>query len=175
MNHEIDAIIAKLGLTPHPTEGGYFSETYRSDQSINQNALHEDYNGPRATSTAIYYLLTPDTVSAMHRLCSDEIFHFYLGDTVEQLLLYPNGSGEIIELGSNVLANQRLQSLVPRNIWQGARLKAGGTFALLGCTVAPGFDFVDYIHGDRANLQSQYPDHKDMISALTPTDPVIRD
>ncbi len=175
MHEYIREIIAKLGLIPHPTEGGYFYETYRSPDILNQSSLSPEYSGNRNVGTAIYYLLTPETVSAMHRLCSDEIFHFYLGDPVEQLLLRDDGSSEVVVLGQNILAGQVLQHVVPKNVWQGARLKAGGRFALLGCTVAPGFDFADYIHGSRDELINTHPDQTEMITALTPDNPVIQD
>jgi len=170
MQEIIAKIVKQLNLIPHPVEGGYFIETYRSQDMISAEALHPDYNGDRSTGTCIYYLLTPDTVSAMHRLCSDEIFHFYLGDPVEQLLLRPDGSSEVVTLGQDVLQGQLVQHIVPKNIWQGARLKEGGQFALLGCTVAPGFDFSDYVHGDRTELKQSFPQHADLIHALTPPD-----
>ena len=117
-------------------------------------------------AAAIYYLLTPDTFSALHRLQSDEIFHFYLGDPVEMLQLGPDGA-RIITLGTDLAAGQQPQHLVPRGIWQGSRLVAGGSLALLGCTVSPGFDYADYEHGDRAVLMAQYPGHAEMIRQLT--------
>lgn len=167
MDTDIQALIAALRLEPHPTEGGYFVETYRSAERLDSHAIDARYGGARAVSTAIYYLLTPQTVSAMHKLASDEVFHFYLGDAVEQLRLYPDGSSEIVVLGSDVAAGERPQSVVPMGVWQGAHLKPGGRFALLGCTVAPGFDFADYEHGDRAALTAAWPDRAALIAALT--------
>ncbi len=160
-------IISLLNLVPHPEEGGYFSETYRCSEHINNDALPGYYDGDRCHSTAIYYLLTPDTFSAIHRLQSDEIFHFYLGDPVEMLQLAPDGSGKIVTLGSDIINGQSPQVLVEKNIWQGARLKKGGKFALLGCTVAPGFEFVDYEHGQKAQLLDQYPQFQELINSLT--------
>src|SRR5207249_3960045 len=100
------------------------------------------YSGDRSVSTAIYYLLTPGTFSALHRLKSDEIFHFYAGSPVKMLQLHEDGRGEEIILGSDVLAGQQPQVLVRRGVWQGSYLLPGGEFALLGCTVAPGFEYV---------------------------------
>src|SRR3972149_1810437 len=94
-----EEVKALLRLTPHPAEGGYFTETYRSEERVAEGALPARYAGARAFGTAIYYLLTPDTVSAMHRLASDEVFHFYLGDPVEMLHLFPDGSGRVVTLG----------------------------------------------------------------------------
>ncbi|MBN2751084.1 MAG: cupin domain-containing protein [Rhodospirillaceae bacterium] len=169
-----EKLIATLGLIPHPNEGGYFKETYRSTQKWGRSTLSEEYGGERSVGTAIYYLLTPNTLSALHRVQSDEMFHFYLGDPVEQLRLFPNGTGEIVTIGSDILAGETPQTLVPRTVWQGAQLKPGGRFALLGCTVNPGFEFADYEHGDRAALITQWPEHAGLITALTPPDPVIR-
>jgi len=162
-----DEIITRLGLKPHPKEGGFFSETYRADETIPTENLPGRYGGSRAFGTCIYYLLTPRTFSAIHRLQSDEIFHFYLGDPVEMLQLLPDGNGKVMVIGPDLLTGMTPQVVVPRGVWQGARLAAGGEFALLGCTVAPGFDYADYEHGRRADLIDQYPDFWEKIIALT--------
>ncbi|HZP37191.1 MAG TPA: cupin domain-containing protein [Methylomirabilota bacterium] len=164
----VEALCALLGLVPHPVEGGFFRETYRSADLVPSDALPARYRGPRAAATAIYYLLTPDTVSAMHRLATDEIFHFYLGDPVEMLQLRPDGSHRVAILGPDLDAGQRPQIVVPRGVWQGARLVPGGRFALLGTTVAPGFDYADYETGERAALLAGHPHARDLIIALTP-------
>ena len=109
-----EEVKALLRLTPHPAEGGYFTETYRSEERVAEGALPARYAGARAFGTAIYYLLTPDTVSAMHRLASDEVFHFYLGDPVEMLHLFPDGSGRVVTLGTDLLQWMRPQAVVPR-------------------------------------------------------------
>ncbi|KZB51360.1 hypothetical protein AUP42_18055 [Thalassospira lucentensis] len=159
----IENLIEKLGLQPHP-EGGFYAETFRALETCNPG---NRYLGVRSTGTAIYYLLTPDTFSGMHILTSDEIFHHYLGDPVEQLQLYADGSHRLVEIGNDLLAGQKPQMIVPKNVWQGARLKQGGKFALLGCTVAPGFDFADFAMGKRADLSSKWPAAATMIAALT--------
>lgn len=161
-----DDIIAHLRLQPHPKEGGYFRETYRDAESFAASALPSRYGGARAASTAIYYLLTPGTYSALHRLQTDEVFHFYLGGPVRMLQLWPDGSGRTILLGPDLLAGQQPQLVVPRGVWQGSLLESGD-FALLGCTVAPGFDYADYETGRRAELLSQYPEFADLITRLT--------
>ena len=160
-------LIRALGLEPHPKEGGYFVETYRSAGEIPPAVLGVPYRGPRAYSTAIYFLLTPDTFSAMHRLPTDEIFHFYLGDPVEMLQLHPDGTVRHAMLGADVSAGVCPQLLVPGGVWQGSRLCAGGAFALMGTTVAPGFDFADYETGEGQALIAAYPDARKMITALT--------
>ncbi len=163
----VEEIIALLKLKPHPKEGGFFSETYRASGSIPPGALPSRYVGPRTFGTCIYYLLTPATFSAMHRLQSDEIFHFYLGDPVEMLQLLPDGTGQTIVLGTDLHAGMQPQVIVTRGVWQGSRLVAGGKFALLGCTVAPGFEFADYEHGRRSDLIGSYPQFREKIAALT--------
>jgi predicted cupin superfamily sugar epimerase len=113
----------------------------------------------------MYYLLTPDTFSALHRLPTDEVFHFYLGDPVEMLQLYSDGSGRVVTLGPDLGAGQQLQAIVPRGVWQGSTLRAGGAWALLGTTVAPGFDFEDYEAGLEP-LAEQYPAFAERIRRL---------
>jgi predicted cupin superfamily sugar epimerase len=156
-----------LNLVPLSIEGGYYAETYRSADMIPQKCLHSRYSGPRAVGTAIYYLLEPGTLSEIHRVASDEIFHFYLGDPVEMLQLWPDGSAKRVLIGSDIEKGIAPQLVVPHGVWQGARLVAGGMFALLGCTVSPGFDYTDYESGSRQLLSEAYPEHKDMICALT--------
>jgi predicted cupin superfamily sugar epimerase len=159
-------IISMLRLEAHP-EGGYFTETYRSGESVARAHLPSRYGGNRPFGTAIYYLLTPDSFSSMHRLSSDEIFHFYLGDPVELLELHPDGRGEIILLGSGLAKGMAPQAVVPAGVWQGARLVPGGTYALLGTTVAPGFDFGDFEIGVRAALIERHSSSAELITALT--------
>ena len=161
-------VIRLLDLQPHPAEGGYFAETYRAGETLSAATLPGRYGGERAHGTAIYYLLTADSVSAMHRLASDEVFHFYLGDAVEMLHLFADGSVATALLGNDLESGERPQAVVPRGVWQGARLRPGGRFALMGTTVAPGFDFADFELGGRAALTGAYPAHADMIAALTP-------
>jgi predicted cupin superfamily sugar epimerase len=164
-----DELIRQLGLQPHPKEGGFFRETYRSGDAWPASALPARYPGARSASTAIYYLLTPNTYSALHRLQTDEIFHFYLGDPIRMLQLEPDGQGSTVVLGPDVGAGQQLQVVVPRGVWQGSCLETGGAFALLGCTVAPGFEYADYESGVRQSLLTQYPAFADMICRLTPS------
>jgi uncharacterized protein len=161
------SLIALLGLAPHPREGGHFAETYRSDERVPPGALPARYAGARALGTAIYYLLTPETLSPLHRLASDEIFHFYLGDPVEMLLLHPDGSSGVALLGTDLAGGMRPQRVVPRGVWQGARLRPGGRWALLGTTVAPGFEYADYEDGRREELLAAYPAQTRLIEALT--------
>ncbi len=162
-------IISHLGLEPLHVEGGYFRETYRSPESLTASCLPPRYGSAHGFCTAIYYLLTDeaDSFSALHRLRSDEVFHFYLGEPVEMLFLRPDGSSESVILGPDILHGQQVQFVIPRGFWQGARLLEGGRFALLGATVAPGFDYADLELGNREELAARYPDRAALIRALT--------
>ena len=162
-----EEIKEKLGLEAHPREGGYFRQTWKSVEELPQSALPSRYSGARAAGTAIYYLLEPSTFSEMHKLISDEVFHFYLGDPVEMLQLWPDGSSRTVSLGNDILCGESLQLVVPQGVWQGSRLIPGGKVALLGCTVSPGFDYADYETGKREELTRQYPDATERIQALT--------
>lgn len=156
-------LVARLGLEPHPAEGGYFRETYRSTARFRPGP---PFPGERSVSTAIYYLLTADTYSAMHRLPGDEIFHHYLGGPVEMLLLEPDGTSEVVTLSSDFAIGQP-QRIVAGGVWQGSRLLAGAEYALLGTTMAPGFEFADYETGSE-ELLARYPEREAMIRSLLP-------
>jgi predicted cupin superfamily sugar epimerase len=149
-------VIELLSLEPLPREGGFYRETYRSAVRV----------GHKAASTAIYYLLTPDTCSALHRLPTDEVYHFYAGGPV-RLLILGQGNGRVVALGADLAAGLRPQAVVPAGAWQGSYLDSGD-FALLGTTMAPGFDFSDYEPADRAALLREYPGFADLIVRLTP-------
>lgn len=169
MSDRIDAAFLKetLHLEPLPEEGGFFRETYRAGLSLSSECLSGLYAGERSAATAIYYLLTPDSFSAMHRLRSDEIFHFYLGDPVHMLQLHPDGAAENITIGVDLTAGHRPQVVVAAGSWQGAALAEGGRFALLGTTVAPAFEFEDFELGQRAELIRRYPAVAAAITRLT--------
>lgn len=141
-------------------EGGYFIETYRTQEKC----------GNRSLSTAIYFLLTDETFSEMHRLPGDEMFHFYFGDPVEHIQLFPDGSGKIITIGNDIVAGHEPQVLVSGGVWQGSRLVEGGRMALMGTTMSPGFEFKDYESGDSEALVAAFPEFKDLILALSRQD-----
>lgn len=162
-----DEIRALLGLTPLPVEGGLYVESWRSDETLAAGALPARYGGARAIGTAIYYLLTPGVFSAMHRVRSDEIFHFYMGDPVEALLLPVGEAGRVVTLGHDLAAGMRPQLVVRRGVWQGLALRAGGAWALLGTTVAPGFDPADFELGRREPLAAEFPAHAAHVTRLT--------
>jgi len=150
-----------LKLEPHPMEGGHFRQTYMSAEKVHLE------RGTRPASTAIYYLLEEGAFSEMHMLRSDEVFHFYLGDPVEMLQLYPDGGSEVFLLGPDLAAGQHVQLLVPAGVWQGSRLAEGGKTALLGCTVSPGFDYADYRGGSFEELAERWPARREHIRVLT--------
>jgi predicted cupin superfamily sugar epimerase len=154
-------IKALLKLEPHPVEGGFYRRTYTSPGTVDLP------RGLRAQGTAIYYLLEAGTFSELHVLESDEIFHFYLGDPVEMLQLYPDGRSAVLTLGPNLAAGQQVQTVVPAGVCQGTRLIGDGKVALLGCTVTPGFDFGDYRNVRYAELTARWPEQADRIRALT--------
>jgi uncharacterized protein len=161
-----------LGLQPHPREGGCYVRTYESAELVSATAFADGrYPGERRTGTAIYYLLEKGTFSEMHRLKSDEVFHFYLGDAVEMLQLREGGDGKIIVIGNNLGRGHRPQATAERGVWQGTRLIEGGNWALLGCTVSPGFEFEDYESGTREKLCEQWPEFSEQIVALTHATP----
>ena len=164
---DIEELKALLQLTRHGQEGGFFAETYRSDLLFPNASAKEGGVKARSIATAIYYLLTPTSVSMLHRIPWDEIFHFYLGDPVEMLQLYPDGSGRRWALGSDPRKGLRPQLIVPAGVWQGSRLLPGGRFSLLGTTMAPGFEPIDFEAGEREILSAIYPEFAAEIAALT--------
>ena len=158
--------IARLGLVPHP-EGGFFRETYRSAERVAADCLPGRFAGDRALSTAIYYLLHGDAISALHRIKSDEVWHFHAGSALELVTISPRGVVSRARLGT--AADASPQAVVAAGDWFGARVVDTGSYALVGCTVAPGFDFADFELADRATLLRQFPQHRADIEALTRT------
>jgi hypothetical protein len=158
--------IEKLDLVKHP-EGGYFKEVYRSDEIIPKSALNARYGTSRRIATSIYFLLKGNQFSTFHRIQSDETWHFYVGSALELYVLNEDGSFVKHLLGRNIEDNEQLQVTITRNHWFGARVREKSGFALVGCTVAPGFDFEDFELAGREKLLRQYPQHESLILALT--------
>jgi len=161
-----DYWIEKLSLTPHP-EGGYYREIYRAPESVLKEALPERFEGSRPFSTSIFFLLKSGQVSRLHRLKSDEIWHFYEGCPVQIHLIHQDGRYSEIKLGRNSNADQVFQAVIPAGTWFGAEVLAAEGYALVGCTVAPGFDFADFELGRRDQLLSRFPRLADQIRKLT--------
>ncbi len=165
----INYLIKRYQLEELPVEGGIFFRGYLSTESIPVEHLPERYKHDHPFGTAIYYLLTddPDSFSAMHVLPTDEVYHFYLGDPVEMLQLFPDGTSQVVVLGQDLLHGQEVQVVAPAGVWQGSHLKPGGAFALLGTTMAPGYIDEDFVLGQRAELSEAYPEKKELIRTLT--------
>jgi predicted cupin superfamily sugar epimerase len=156
--------IDKLSLTPHP-EGGWFRETYRSGLALPASALQPHFQGARAASTAIYYLLTAGVFSAFHRIRSDEVWHHYAGGNLRIHVLPPDGSLRTHVLGTGP-GDGRPQLVVPAGAWFAAEPVPGVDYALVGCTVAPGFDFEDFELAEAGALSARWPRHRETIERL---------
>lgn len=164
-----DEIVERLNLKPLHVEGGLFRQTYVASDEISAEALPAHYGRAKSACTAIYFLLTnqPDSFSALHRLPTDEIYHFYIGDSVEMLLLHADGMSDVVRLGHNLAQGEHVQFVAPAGVWQGSRLIEGGEYALMGTTMAPGYDDLDYEGGDAEELERSYPDRSEFIRQLT--------
>lgn len=163
---EAAAWVRRLKLRPHP-EGGWFRETYRSAQSIPASGLPARFGGARAISTAIYFLLPGGAYSAFHRIRSDELWHFHAGDPLTIHVIASDGCLSRIRLGADPRWGARFQASVPAGAWFAAELGPRGRYALVGCTVAPGFDFCDFELAERGALMSAFPRHRALIGRLT--------
>ena len=163
-------LIDRLDLTRHP-EGGWFRETYRSSENISAVALPERFSGSRALCTAIYFLLERGDFSALHQIKSDGLWHYHAGSSLLIHMFTPDGDYRVERLGADLAAGDCFQVMVPAGSWFGAEPAAGGAaFTLVGCTVAPGFDFSDFVLADRAQICAAYPCHAPLVSRLTRSD-----
>jgi predicted cupin superfamily sugar epimerase len=161
-----EEIKTMLGLEPHPT-CGFVAETYRSPLEIPASALPEAYGGDRPYGSALYFLVTPDAQIVMHRIRSDQLYHHYLGDSLEVLLLYPGGTGEVVTVGSDLGAGERPQLFLPGGTFHTSRLAAGVGYALLASTEWPGVEPPDVEHGNIEALMEAYPSMREEIGAFT--------
>lgn len=148
-----DEVIHRLQLQPHPVEGGYFRETYRSPHS-----------------SAIFFLLKAGQVSELHMLPTDELWHFHMGCAIRMLQLWPDGTGRVVKIGPDVSSGESPQVAVPGGVWQGARLEAEYGYALVSCTMAPPFEYSGYCNASRAELSAKWPAWSEEIAKLTPRD-----
>lgn len=163
-----EQIIQKLGLVPLPEEGGYYRETFRSNNGqVKASSFGIPSEGTRVASTAIYYLVTPEEFSALHRVASDEVFHFYAGDAAEMIQIDEAGNLTRYAIGPDIMNGQVPQVIVRAGVWQGLRLKPGGKWALMGTTVAPGFEFEDFEVGERNKMINEFPEHENDIKQYT--------
>ena len=161
----VQQLIQQYNLQPHP-EGGWYKETYKSDEYISGSTLPERFGGSRVFSTAIYFLLEQGNFSAFHRIKSDECWHFYAGDPLVVYVMQLNGRLDIIHLGNDIEKGQVFQFVVPANCWFASRPAPGSTFCFVGCTVAPGFDFNDFELAKASSLTALFPHHKAIIEEL---------
>jgi predicted cupin superfamily sugar epimerase len=160
-------ILRLLQLEELPFEGGHFRQTYVSRDQVPKQHLPERYSENKPFSTAILFLLTPLGFSALHKLPTDEVFHYYLGDPAELVELHPDGSARKIILGPDIIHGQVVQHVVRAGFWQGTHLKPGGEWTLLGTTMAPGYTQTDFELANAARLIEMYPAEADLIRQLT--------
>jgi uncharacterized protein len=161
-----EELVNCLQLKRHP-EGGYYKETYRSEGTISNSCLPDGFQGDRPFSTAIYYLLHQGDFSAFHRIRSDECWHFYAGGTLLIHVIEESGVYQCVRLGAAVAEGEAFQYVVPARAWFAAIPARDASFSLVGCTVAPGFDFLDFEMADRTALLRMYPQHLAVIQQLT--------
>lgn len=166
MTRSADHWIRTLRLEPHP-EGGFFRETWRSPERAAQTALPERFRGDRALGTSILYLLRAGERSRLHRLRGDEVWHFHDGGPLLLHVMTPEGGYQQRRIGLNVEAGESLQAVVPHGYWFGAEPDSGAEFALVGCTVAPGFEYEDFELGDRETLLARYVEHRELVLRFT--------
>jgi len=162
---QVEKLVKQFNLQPHP-EGGWYKETYRSQESIASSALPERFSGDRSLATAIYFLLEKGNFSAFHRIKSDECWHFYSGDPLNIYIIQLNGELETIVLGNDIDKGQNFQYVVPANCWFASRPAEGSEYCFVGCTVSPGFDFDDFELADAGKLAILYPQHRNCIISL---------
>ena len=167
MENSINQWVEKLQLLPHP-EGGFYKENYRSSEYITSDCLPKRFAGSRPFSTAIYFLITAGNFSAFHRIKSDECWHFYAGDPLwVHLIDDATGAYSKIALGNELTGSGVLQAVVPAGYWFASETQPGGSFSLVGCTVAPGFDFADFELADRNVLKATSPHQAELVERLT--------
>ncbi len=166
MKAHIAEIIDKLQLSPHP-EGGYFKEIYRSTGIIPEHCLPKEFEGDRNFATSIYFLLTSDTFSAFHKINQDETWHFYKGASITLHMISPKGNYKTVIIGNAIEKQEFLQFTVLAGYWFAATVNKENSFSLLGCTVAPGFDFDDFVLAKRLDLIELFPQHTSIITKLT--------
>ena len=161
----VNTLIQRYGLDPHP-EGGWYKQTYKSNEQIAARALPQRFNESRVFSTAIYFLLEKGNFSAFHRIKSDECWHFYAGDPLLIYIIEPSGELKVISLGSNHEKGQSFQYVVPANCWFASCPAPESEYCFVGCTVSPGFEFDDFELANRNELSAMYPQHKEIIKEL---------
>lgn len=159
-------LIHQLELTRHP-EGGYFKETHRSQGIIPQQVLPHQFNADRNYYTSIYFLLTSDDFSAFHKINQEETWYFHEGSTIKIHQIAPDGTYSFVVLGNDILKGEQFQHTVPSEYWFAATVEQKNNYTLVGCAVAPGFDFNDFTLAKRNEMIDLFPQHKTIIETLT--------
>jgi uncharacterized protein len=165
MTDTADFWIKNLQLLPHP-EGGYFREVFRSPETISAGALPERYKSEHSFATSIYFLLKSDQISTFHRLKSDEIWYFYDGSPITVYIIDKEGKLSQNIVGRNILNNEQLQLVIPHECWFAAKVVRKDSYTLVGCNVAPGFDFNDFELAEKSELIECFPQHQELISKM---------
>lgn len=158
-------LISNLQLEPH-TEGGYFKRMYYCSEQIQPEALPNRYSSKRHLYSSIYYLLGPDDFSAFHRLNSDEIWHFFEGESLAVHFLNPDGTYALHHLGKNLAKGEHYQLLIPHGTWFAAEPSISTAYALIGCTVVPAFEYHDFELASAKELETLYPQFPNLIKRL---------
>ena len=162
---QVKRLIKQFEMQPHP-EGGWYKQTYKSNEQVAAAALPGRFGGDRSFSTAIYFLLEKGNFSAFHRIKSDECWHFYAGDPLLIYIIKQKGEINIISLGNDLEKGHSFQYVVPANCWFASRPASGSEYCFVGCTVSPGFEFEDFELADGTALSVMYPQHKSIIKEL---------
>ena len=163
---KVDSLVKNLNLLPHP-EGGFYKETYRSSGSIPKDVLADNFSGNRSYCTSIYFLLTSDNFSGFHRIKQDEIWNYHSGSALYVHVISPDGTYHRHDLGMDIENGETPQFVVPKGCWFASSVKDNEDYSLVGCTVAPGFDFEDFELAKCADLSSEYPEHALVIEEYT--------
>jgi predicted cupin superfamily sugar epimerase len=164
MNQEIERLLNKFNMKPHP-EGGYFGAGYRSSEFIRKDCLPKRYNSPRNLYSSIYFMVTPENPSCFHRLNTDEIWHFYSGDPIQLHLIWDKGRYTKVVL-SNEAGQEKFQTLIKRGTWMAATTEGPNGYGMAGCTLGPGFEYTDFELADPKKLLEAYPEHRHIIERL---------
>lgn len=165
INNAVETYVQLLQLEPHP-EGGFYKRTYESELQLKPSALPNSFTGDRFASTAIYFLLGGKDFSAFHRIKSDELWHFYDGGGLHIYVINPNGEAEVLKLGNDLKNGYSFQLVVKAGCWFASKPANENSFSLVGCTVAPGFDFADFEMAKRDELLKEYPQHINWVEEL---------
>ncbi len=166
INKSAEYWIDHLELLPHP-EGGFFRETYRSNVKIEATGSPDRFGGSRNASTGIYFLLRSQDISHLHRIDADEMWHFYAGSPLTVHMIDDFGEYSAHKMGANPDAGEMFQAVVPAGRWFGSTIDAPESYALVGCTVAPGFEFSGFEMAKKSDMFQLFPQHAELLERIT--------